>query len=113
MKTKPKSSNSNMEVTSIRLEPELKDKLRSLSGEMGYQSLIRSILWQYVKQHSQVSANEIRASFSAIAHKEETCALTGQSIHPHDDIWLGVTTKGELVPLCREGLDRLEALNQA
>ncbi|NBD32392.1 MAG: hypothetical protein GVY17_05340 [Cyanobacteria bacterium] len=112
MKTRTKPSTSNMEVTSIRLEPELKEKLRSLSGEIGYQSLIREILWDYVTQHhsgkTKIPASEIRASFSAIAQQADHCAVTGQPIQAQDSIWLGLTSQGELVPLCREGIEQLE-----
>jgi hypothetical protein len=32
-------STADMQVTSIRLEPELKERLRDLSGDLGYQRL--------------------------------------------------------------------------
>ncbi|WP_313930272.1 hypothetical protein [Trichocoleus sp. FACHB-262] len=48
MDTRRPSSTSEMQVTSIRLEAELKERLRELSGEQGYQTLIREILWQFV-----------------------------------------------------------------
>jgi predicted DNA-binding protein len=31
--------------TSIRLERELKDKLKEIAGNQGYQALIRDVLW--------------------------------------------------------------------
>jgi predicted DNA-binding protein len=40
-----------MEVTSIRLERELKQRLKALAGNQGYQALIREILWSYVLRH--------------------------------------------------------------
>ncbi|MFN5726683.1 MAG: hypothetical protein ACK48D_08125, partial [Pseudanabaena sp.] len=39
-----------MEVTSIRLERELKEKLKELAGGQGYQALIRGVLWDYIDQ---------------------------------------------------------------
>lgn len=109
MTTHQRTSTTKMEVTSIRLEPELKEKLRELAGDMGYQSLIREILWQYVRQHShegatKVSLADIRAHFAATAQKEEHCAITGNRILPQQPMFLGWTTTGELVPLCKESL---------
>lgn len=58
MDTRKRGSTSEMQVTSIRLEPELKDRLREISGEQGYQTLIREVLWQFVEQ--QMRADEVR-----------------------------------------------------
>lgn len=92
-----------MEVTSIRLEPELKEKLKELSGEMGYQSLIRDILWRYVEKHShrsdRLASADIRVSMAATAQRPEICAITGQKIAPAEPMLLGLTDGGELVPL--------------
>jgi predicted DNA-binding protein len=98
-----------MEVTSIRLERELKDKLKKLSGNQGYQALIRDILWRYVQQksddyHSQISRADIRASISATAEKEQRCVLTGKIIHPQEPMLLGLTMSGEIVPLSLSSL---------
>ena len=43
---------SDMRVTGIRFERELIDKLKTLAGKLGYQSLVRDVLWDYVRQHS-------------------------------------------------------------
>jgi hypothetical protein len=108
-----------MQVTSIRLEGELKKRLRELSGEQGYQTLIREILWQFVKQQTVateprsssveseqspsqslvLSRSDIRATFNAIAQQEEYCAITGQLIRPQEPMRLGLTTTGDLIPL--------------
>jgi metal-responsive CopG/Arc/MetJ family transcriptional regulator len=98
-----------MEVTSIRLERDLKEKLKELSGTQGYQALIRDILWQYVQQRSReplptVASSEIRATISAIAQKEEQCALTGTMIPPHQPMLLGLTNTGVLIPLSVDSL---------
>jgi metal-responsive CopG/Arc/MetJ family transcriptional regulator len=98
-----------MEVTSIRLERELKEKLKELSGNQGYQALIRDILWNYVQQKSgdwkpQFSRADIRASIPATAQKEEHCVLTGQLIRPQESMLLGFTSNGDLVPLSAESL---------
>ena len=58
MDTRKRGSTSEMQVTSIRLEPELKERLREISGEQGYQTLIREVLWQFVDQ--QMVSDEVR-----------------------------------------------------
>lgn len=98
-----------MQVTSIRLERELKDKLKNLSGHQGYQALIRDILWNYVQQKSgdftpTLQRDQITASFPAIAQADTRCAITGKSIHAQDPIQLGLTTEGVLIPLSVESL---------
>jgi hypothetical protein len=113
MDTRKPGSTSEMQVTSIRLEAELKERLRELSCEQGYQSLIRDILWQFVEQRTVtagqspsqpplLSRSDIRATFQAIAQQEEHCAITGQLIRPQESMWLGLTTTGELLPLSVE-----------
>ncbi|WP_299489090.1 hypothetical protein [Acaryochloris sp. IP29b_bin.137] len=93
-----------MQVTSIRLERELKDKLKNLSGHQGYQALIRDILWNYVQQKSgdfapTVQRDHISASFPATAQTDTRCALTGKAIRSQEPIHLGLTTEGVLIPL--------------
>jgi hypothetical protein len=109
--TLTRTTTTEMEVTSIRLERELKDKLKELSGNVGYQALIRDILWNYVQQKSgdyqhQVSRSDIQASMNAIAEKEVRCVLTGQLIRPQESMLLGFTTGGDLVPLSTESLPK-------
>ncbi len=111
MHTLSRTTTTEMEVTSIRLERELKDKLKELSGHQGYQALIRDILWNYVQQKSgdykpQFSPADIRASIAATAQQEERCVLTGQLIRPQESMFLGLTTNGDLVPLTVESLER-------
>ena len=111
MHTLSRTTTTEMEVTSIRLERELKDKLKELSGHQGYQALIRDILWNYVQQKSgdykpQFSPDDIRASIAATAQQEERCVLTGQLIQPQESMFLGLTTNGDLVPLTVESLER-------
>jgi hypothetical protein len=50
MDTHKRGATPDMQVTSIRLEPELKERLRQISGERGYQFLMREVLWQFVEQ---------------------------------------------------------------
>ncbi len=93
-----------MEVTSIRLERKLKDKLKELAGCQGYQVLIRDILWNYVNHNSgeyrpQFSPADIRATLQAIAQKDETCVLSGKRIQAGDEMLLGLTIHGDFVPL--------------
>lgn len=98
------TATTEMEVTSIRLERELKEKLKDLAGNQGYQALIRDVLWNYVQQKSgdyqpQFSRTDIRASVEAIAQQEERCVITGDVIRPHEAMLLGFTTDGDMVPL--------------
>jgi predicted DNA-binding protein len=111
MYTINRTATTDMEVTSIRLERELKEKLKELAGNQGYQALIRDVLWHYVQQKSgdvqfQFSLDDIRASMQAIANKEERCALTGKRIRPQEPMLLGLTTHGDLVPLSVGSLSR-------
>jgi predicted DNA-binding protein len=97
-------STTEMQVTSIRLEQELKEHLKELAGHQGYQALIREILWGYVHQQQQSSASasptaQIRATLTAIAQTTEYCAMSGQIIHPEEPMLLGLTADGRLVPL--------------
>lgn len=109
MHTITRTPTTDMDVTSIRLEKELKDKLKAIAGSQGYQALIREILWNYVQQKSgdyrpQFSRDDIRASFAATAEKEERCVLTGKLIRQQKPMLLGLTTYGDLVPLSIDSL---------
>ncbi|MBD1910658.1 MULTISPECIES: hypothetical protein [unclassified Leptolyngbya] len=73
MDTRKRGTTPDMQVTSIRLEPELKERLREISGERGYQFLIREVLWQFV---------EHPASFDRI---QSTSDQTWQFLSPIDD----------------------------
>jgi metal-responsive CopG/Arc/MetJ family transcriptional regulator len=103
MYTINRTATTEMEVTSIRLERELKEKLKELAGNQGYQALIRDVLWNYVQQKSgsypQLSRSDIRATIAAVAQQEERCMLTGAVISPQQSMLLGLTTQGEMVPL--------------
>jgi predicted DNA-binding protein len=104
MPTLPSNTATEMEVTSIRLEKSLKQKLRQLSGNQGYQALIRDILWNYVNQKSgdyrpAFRKSDIRATLNATARKDETCALTGKRIQENEQMLLALTIQGNLVPL--------------
>ena len=108
MHTLTRTTTTDMEVTSIRLERELKEKLKELSGNQGYQALIRDILWQYVQQKSGTYSPQalptIRATVAAIAQQEERCVLTGNLIQPKEAMFLGLTTTGGMVPLSTNSL---------
>lgn len=108
MPTTVKIPTTDMEVTSIRLERELKERLKELAENQGYQALIRDILWDYIHQRSStqsvLSLGEIRASIPAIAQQEQRCALTGRLLKPQERIFLGFTTSGDMVPLSVESL---------
>ncbi|HLO86284.1 MAG TPA: hypothetical protein VK203_14990 [Nostocaceae cyanobacterium] len=109
MHTITRTPTTDMEVTSIRLERELKDKLKDIAGNQGYQALIRDILWNYVQQKSgewkpRFSRTDIRASIEATAQQEERCVLTGQLIQPQQPMLLGLTKNGDMVPLSIDSL---------
>jgi alpha-D-ribose 1-methylphosphonate 5-triphosphate synthase subunit PhnI len=111
MHTLNRIATTEMEVTSIRLERELKEKLKDIAGGQGYQALIRTVLWNYVHQRSgdfqaTISRDQIRASVDAIAQQEEVCALTGEVIRPCEPMFLGLTATGEMVPLSLGSLSR-------
>ena len=104
MRTLSRTSTTEMEVTSIRLERSLEDKLKELSGNQGYQALIRDILWNYVQQKSgdyrpQFSKADIRGTMEATARRDESCVLTGKLIQESEPMLLGLTIHGDLVPL--------------
>jgi len=112
MPTLSRTSTTDMEVTSIRLEKELKDNLKAIAGNRGYQALIREILWAYVEQQSGNPSNtlgrqEIRATIPATAERAERCVLTGQAIAPGEAMLLGLTPQGALVPLCPQAAAEL------
>ncbi len=121
-----------MQVTSIRLEPELKERLREISGEQGYQTLIRDVLWRFVERQvrpdelrhdgswqlppkenvsalpsylSMFSMSDIRATFRTVAWQEQRYAITGQLIRPQQPMWLGLTMTGNMVSLSFEMTD--------
>lgn len=102
-------STTEMQVTSIRLETDLKERLKGISGNQGYQSLIREILWDYVERQERdqprpLSAADIRATTPAIAQREEHCAMTGAAILPGSPMLLGWTTSGQFLPLSPSSL---------
>jgi hypothetical protein len=99
-----RTSTTEMEVTSIRLERKLKEKLKSLCGNQGYQALIRDILWNYVQQKSgdyrpQFSRADIRATLEGVARKDESCVLTGKLIQEGQPMLLALTIYGDFVPM--------------
>jgi predicted DNA-binding protein len=109
MPTLTRASTTDMEVTSIRLERELKERLKELSGNQGYQALIRDILWNYVQQKTetftpQITAHEIRATVAATASQPIRCALTGAPIQPQQPMLLGLTATGAMLPLSIDSL---------
>ncbi len=100
----PHMATTDMEVTSIRLERELKEKLKALAGNQGYQALVRDILWQFVAQNESpssksLSLSQIRSTVVAIAQKPEICSITGQGIAPQERMYLGLTDDNQWVTL--------------
>lgn len=105
------TATTDMEVTSIRLERDLKDRLKEIAGDRGYQSLVRDVLWQFVQQQTgetpKPTAADIKATFAATARQDEYCTLSGELIHRHEAMLLGLTRDGTLVPLAPAALDAL------
>ncbi len=104
-----RTSTTQMEVTSIRLEKSLKESLKSLSGSQGYQTLIRDILWNYVQQklgeyRPNFSKSDIRATVVATARKDESCVLTGKLIPEGSEMLLALTIHGDFVPVSKEAM---------
>lgn len=102
--TARRASTTDMQVTSIRLETDLKERLKELAGNQGYQSLIREVLWDYVERQergrsSHLSLDDIRSTMPAIAQQPECCAITGSEIQAHAPMLLGLTLSGQFVPL--------------
>ena len=109
MRTKTHPSTTEMQVTSIRLERSLITKLKERAGDSGYQSLMRDVLWDYVNSgddSGQIDSTDIRSVMAAEARQAETCALTGRTIEPYEEMWIAMTTQGELVPLSIDSLDK-------
>ena len=116
MALKTKSSTTEMQVTSIRFERELIDKLKDMAGGQGYQSLIREVLWDYVQQQGgneplRIARENIRTLMAAEAQRQEHCALTGNTIEPHEEMWMAFMVDGELVPLSFDALEETEQLD--
>ena len=108
MRTKTHPSTTEMQVTSIRLERSLITKLKERAGNSGYQSLMRDVLWDYVNlgdDSGQIDQADIRSVMAAEARQTENCALTGRTIEPYEEMWLAMTTQGDLVPLSIDSLD--------
>ena len=105
-----RTSTTQMEVTSIRLEKNLKDSLKNLSGSQGYQTLIRDILWNYVQQKSgeyrpNFSKSDIRATLPCTARKDESCVMTGKLIPEGEEMLLALTIHGDFVPVSLEAMN--------
>lgn len=110
MVLKTHTSTTEMQVTSIRFERELIDKLKTMAGAQGYQSLVREVLWNYVRQQAddaplRIQRENIRTIMAAEAQQQERCALTGCIIEPCEEIWMALTTDDKLVPLSLDSLD--------
>ncbi len=113
MALKTQSPTTEMQVTSIRFERELIDKLKELAGNQGYQALVRDVLWDYVRQHLddpefRIDRQQIRTIMSAEAQRQERCALTGNIIQPHEEMWMAFTVDQQLLPVSEAGIALLD-----
>ena len=108
MSAKVQPPTTEMQVTSIRLERSLIDKLKARAGSSGYQSLMRDVLWDYVNagaDSERISKADIRAVMAAEARRQERCAITGQTIEPYEEMWLAMTDSDKLIPLSIDSLN--------
>ncbi|MBE9078895.1 hypothetical protein IQ241_16615 [Romeria aff. gracilis LEGE 07310] len=99
MPYKSQTATTEMQVTSIRFERSLIDKLKAIAGRQGYQALIREVLWDYVERQTESQLLQIRATLPSTAQQQERCALTDRIIQPQEEMLLGLTTDDRLVPL--------------
>ena len=108
MSARTQPSTTEMQVTSIRLERSLIEKLKERAGSSGYQSLMRDILWDYInagRDSEPIIKENIRAVMAAEARRQEQCALTGRIIEPYEEMWLAMIDGDQLVPLSVDSLD--------
>ena len=108
MSARTQPSTTEMQVTSIRLERSLIERLKERAGSSGYQSLLRDVLWDYInasEDSERISKEDIRAVMAAEARRQEQCAITGQIIKPYEEMWLAVIEGNQLVPLSIDSLD--------
>ena len=94
-----------MEVTSIRLDRELKKifKQKSVGTNKGYQQLIREVLWEWVERNDNVYRPEYRKSnivgyFDGYSSVEQNCALTNMVISAGEPCRFALMNDGKLVP---------------
>ena len=111
MALRTRSTTTEMQVTSIRFEKELIDKLKEMAGTQGYQSLVREVLWNHVKQQIgsgsfQICREDVRTIMAAEAVQTEHCALTGNTIEPQEGMWIAITKDEQLVPVSLDGWER-------
>lgn len=114
MPYKSQTATTEMQVTSIRFERSLIDKLKAIAGRQGYQALIREVLWDYVEQQTepQQGQPQIRATLPSTAQQQERCALTDRIIQPQEEMLLGLTTDNRLVPLSLNAGERVARVGQ-
>lgn len=114
MSVTPSPSKTEMQVTSIRFERELIERLKALAGRESYQALVRDVLWTFVneQEHSEVvQRSQIRSVVSAIAYRKETCVLTGEVIEVGEDMLLGLLDDARWVPIGWDVMDELSTLD--
>jgi hypothetical protein len=94
-----------MPVTSIRLETELKERLKALAGNEGYQKLVRDVLWRFVEDNQPpLTPADIRATVNAIAQRDQPCTLTGELIAAGQPMLLGLIEDGRMVAIALESV---------
>jgi hypothetical protein len=101
------TATTDMEVTSIRLERELKEKFKELAGRRGYQMKLREVLWEYVRQNSadhRYTPADILSIVVAVSTTEQHCGITGKHISKGETILLGLIRNGNQVVLKQDAL---------
>ena len=98
------TATTNMIVTSIRLEEELRQALKDLKHSQGYQFLVREVLWDYVRRNSDTykpdfTTNNITGYIDGVANRESTCVLTQTVIKQGEPCQYAITDTGALVPV--------------
>ena len=111
MALKARPSTTEMQVTSIRFEKELIDRLKEMAGSQGYQSLVREVLWNHINQRCdrhpfQIKREDIRTIMAAEAVRPERCTLTGDTIEPQQKMWMAMTVDEQLVPVSLDALEK-------
>ncbi len=101
---KGSKSTTNMVVTSIRLEEDLKQALKNMNHSAGYQFLIREVLWDYVRRNSTeyksgFSTNNIVGIMQGISTKETTCVISQKLIAKGEKCVFGISDTGAMIPV--------------
>lgn len=100
-----RNKTTNMEVTSIRLDAELKRIFKEVTkgSKQGYQDKIREVLWQWAQRNygeyqPEYSETAITAIFDGVSNKEQTCAFTKMTIMAGEPCKYALMIDGQMIP---------------